>query len=171
MGGGVCRCGYSAAGSVEYDANSADDILTKIEKMIPDKIFKALLHSYKGYEKHFSGESLEEGYRPDYVLKKGNSYLILESENATSRKTFVGGMMKAAHFLQGSKRGKLVFIIVPKSNTTAVAIARHLKKYLSWIKGISNLRDVYVIEAVHYYTEEVLLPLDSSEFLGKAIKV
>src|ERR1044072_5269590 len=141
--------------------------------MIPDKIFKALPHTCKGYEKYLSGESLgnEPGYRPDYVLKKGNDYLILESENATSRKTFVGGMMKAAHFLQGERRGKLVFIIVPRPNTTSVAIARHLKKYLNWVKGISNLREVYIIEALHYYTEEVLSPLDSAEFFRKAIKV
>ncbi len=139
--------------------------------MIPDKFFKALPHSCKGYEKHFSGESLDEGYRPDYVLKKGDSYLILESENATSRKTFVGGMIKAAHFLQGERKGKLVYIIVPKPNTKAVSIARHLKKYLTWIKNISNLKEVYVIEAAQYYNGEVLSPLDSAEFFSKAIKV
>ena len=71
--------------------------------MIPDKQFKELNHTFKGYAKYLCGQSLEPGYKPDFVLKKGNEYLILESENSSSRKTFVGGMIKAAHFLQNEK--------------------------------------------------------------------
>lgn len=97
--------------------------------MIPDKIFKNLIHAYRGYKVFLNGSALEMGYKPDYVLKRGNDYIILESENSSSRKTFVGGMIKAAHFLQEEKTGVLVFVIVPKKNTKATSIANHLVPY------------------------------------------
>lgn len=99
--------------------------------MIPDNFFKTLMHGCKGYDKHLKGGSLEEVYRPDYVLEKGHNSLIPESENATSRKTFIGGMMRVEHFLKGARKGKFIFFIVPKPNTTFTAIAWPLKRYSS----------------------------------------
>jgi hypothetical protein len=125
--------------------------------MIPDEIFKNLQHSYKGYSAQMNGLTLEAGYLPDIVLKKGDEYIIIESENSSSRKTFVGGMMKAAHFLRGDRNGKPVFGMVPKGNTSAMAIARHLRKYLTWIQSIANLRHVFVIEANLYYTNSTVI--------------
>jgi hypothetical protein len=139
--------------------------------MISDKAFKALQHSHKGYIKHLNGQILEEGYKPDFVLKRGDYYIILESENSSSRKTFVGGMIKAAHFLQGQKRGKLIFVIVPKKNTTADSIAKHLRPYLKMVQGRTNLRNVFVVEASSYYFNNSLLALDCSDFKKCAYKV
>ena len=62
--------------------------------MISDQDFKLLKHECKGYDVFLQGEDAESGYRPDYVLKRDNEYIILESENATSRKTFIGGRRK-----------------------------------------------------------------------------
>jgi len=114
---------------------------------------------------------LEVGYKPDYVLRKNSEYIILESENTSSRKTYVGGMMKAAHFLQGEKKGKLIFALVPKENTTASSIAKHLKPYLKWIGDKTNLKEVYVIEAAAYYANELVLALDCKGFKNCALKV
>ena len=139
--------------------------------MIPDIVFKDLLHSCKGYNKYLNGQELEQGYKPDYVLKRGNDYLIVESENSASRKTFVGGMVKAAHFLQGEKTGRLVFVIVPKNNTRAESISKHLKSYFSWIKNKTNLREVHVIEAGQYYAKEEVVELFSKQFKQIALKV
>jgi len=139
--------------------------------MIPDRLFKSLLHNCTGYEKYLTGQSLELGYKPDYVLKKENDFIILESENSSSRKTFVGGLVKAAHFLQGERTGILIFIIVPKENTTVSAIANHLKAYLSWIKEKTNLSKVFVIEAGQYYNNGTLLKIGEEEFNGLAIQV
>lgn len=139
--------------------------------MIPDKLFKAITHECKGYNTFLNGGNLEPGYRPDYVLVKENQYIILESENSSSRKTFVGGMTKAAHFLQGSKKGILIFVIVPKVNTSANAIAKHLKPYLTWLGDKTNLRDVYVIEAGHYYDGENVLAILKENFMEAAFKV
>lgn len=139
--------------------------------MIADKIFKSLGHTYEGYSKHLNGQALEPGYKPDFVLRKSSDYIILESENSSSRKTFVGGMMKAAHYFQNDRTGKLIFVIVPKENTSAFSIAKHLGQYLKWIECKTNLRDVFVIEADLYYGSNVLLTLDCKDFEGCAFKV
>lgn len=139
--------------------------------MIPDKKFKSLQHNLKEYSKYLCGQSLEPGYKPDYVLKNGNNYVILELENSSSRKTYVGGMIKAAHFLQKEKKGILVFVIVPKKNTKASSIASHLKLYYNWIREKANLESVYVIEACDYYKEDVLLELICADFKKLAHKV
>jgi len=139
--------------------------------MIKDSLFKTLNHCHKGFNKHLNGQELEGGYKPDYVLRKNDDYIILESENTSSRKTYVGGMIKAAHFLQGDRKGKLIFVIVPKENTTALAIAKHLKLYLKWIGDKTNLKEVYVIEAAAYYTNEIVMALDCKDFKSCSLRV
>jgi hypothetical protein len=99
--------------------------------MIADADLKLLLHSYKGYNIYSKGGTVEPGYKPDYVLNKGTGFIILESERSSSRKTFVGGMLKAAHFLQGERTGILVYVMTPKGNTKAVSIVKQLQTYLS----------------------------------------
>jgi hypothetical protein len=139
--------------------------------MISDRDFKKLIHSCKGYDKHLKGEEIESGYKPDFVLRKGNDFLILESENSSNRKTFVGGMIKAAHYLQDERSGTLVFIMVPKDNTTAKQITEQLRTYFNWIKDKTNLREVYVIEAGQYYLDDRLLELLGADFNTIALKV
>ncbi len=139
--------------------------------MIPDKLFKQLTHSSKGYRMLYNGNVLEKGYKPDYVLQKQNDYIILESENGPSRKTFVGGLIKAAHYLQGERTGKLIFIMIPKKNTTVSSIANHLIPYLKWIQNKTNLREVFVVEANSYYNDGILIKLDGKDFKKCAIKV
>jgi hypothetical protein len=85
-----------------------------MKRMLTDKIFKNLLHSYAEYEPFLKGGQLEDGYKPDFVLRNHNDFIILESETSTSRKSFVGGMIKAAHFLQQERTGILIFIIKTK---------------------------------------------------------
>lgn len=130
--------------------------LINASDLIPDKLFKSLTHQCDGYQAFLKGESLERGYKPDFVLKK--------AENSSSRKTFVGGMIKAAHFLQGNRTGVLVFVIVPKKNTTAKAISAHLAPYFNWISDKTNLRQIYVIEATHYCSGEQTLKIGSNSF-------
>lgn len=101
--------------------------------MISDRIFKQLKHEYTGYHTYLNGQELERGYKPDYVLRNKNDYIILESENNSSRKQYVGGMMKAAHFLQKEKTGILIFVIKLRDNTKPISIGKHLKRYFNWI--------------------------------------
>lgn len=132
--------------------------------MINDKDFKSLKHECKGYDVFLQGGDAESGYRPDYVLKRDNEYIILESENATSRKTFIGGMLKAAHFLTGSNFGILIYVITPKKNTKVSSIKHQIKTYFDYIREITNLRKIYVIEADKYVMNGDAISIDSEEF-------
>jgi len=139
--------------------------------MISDKTFKSLPHSSKGFEKYLNGQQIEIEYKPDFVLKKGNEFIILESENSSSRKMYVGGMLKAAYFLQKKRVGILVFVIKPKINTKVSSIAKHLGPYFNWMKDNTNLSDVYVIDEKHYFKNNITLSIRGEEFASAAIKV
>lgn len=52
--------------------------------MVNDKKFKSLKHESKGYDVFLQGGNAEKGYRPDYVLRRGDEYIILESESKHS---------------------------------------------------------------------------------------
>lgn len=139
--------------------------------MISDREFKMLSHFCPGYSMYTNGAELLPGYKPDYVLNKDNDYVILESENTSSRKLFIGGLIKAAHFTQLERTGKLVFVMVPKENTTAKSITEQLRTYFNWVKDKTNLSEIYVIEANSYYCNGTLLELLSTEFKNIALKV
>jgi len=139
--------------------------------MIPDKVFKNLEHVYKDYTKYSNGQELEQGYKPDCVLKKNNQFVILESENNSSRKMYIGGMIKAAHFLQNEKFGILIYVIKHRNNTKPISIANHLRKYFEWIKDKTNLQEIYVIDTDNYFTNDKVLALDCEDFNLNSFKV
>lgn len=139
--------------------------------MIRDKQFKNLGHTYEDYAILTTGGELEKGYKPDFVLNKNEEYIILESENSTSRKHILGGMIKAAHYLQGDRKGILVIVLTPKDNTTVDQISHHLKLYFDWIKDKTNLSKVFVINSKDYWDGEHLVSMDSDEFRNKAQSV
>lgn len=129
-----------------------------------DKLFKNLLHSAEGYAVLNSGGQLTKGYKPDTVLQKDNDYIIMECDTGTSRKGYLGAMLKAARFLTSEKNGKLILVIKEKPNTTVKQIAEHLREYLTWLKPLTNLRVVYLIETTKYCPDKIPLKLLSSEF-------
>lgn len=138
---------------------------------ITDSAFKGLFHSYQGYGKFSDGAEIMEGYKPDYVLKKDNQYVILESENNTNRKMFVGCLMKAAYFLCGENTGFLVIVLHEHDNTTLEQIWKHLVPYFQWVKrgGLTNMEKVYLIKDKDYLAEDKTChPIDSEAFLRKA---
>lgn len=136
-----------------------------------DSEFKSKVHSANGYEIFLKGEELFKGYKPDFVLRKINEFIILESEHGTSRKHFLGGMIKASKYLVGNKKGALVFVIKLKNNTTEENIALHLKPYLEWVEPLTNLRDVYVISDMKYCASEVPIKILGNEFKCSSLKV
>lgn len=133
-----------------------------------DRQFKDAPHIYRDYTMLKDGQELTAGYKPDYVLASAKDYVILESERNTSRKGFVGGMIKAAKFLQTPKSGFLVYVIQEKDNTTVSQIASHLVAYFNWIKPLTNLRKVYVISVDEYYQHGNCLEIESQAFLKLA---
>lgn len=138
-----------------------------------DKKFKKLFHNGNQYDIIHRGSEIMPGYKPDVVLKKGDyNYILLESEHGTSRKHFLGGMLKAAKFLTGNKFGKLIFVIKTKDNTTVENISKHLYPYLVWISGLTNLNEVYVIEDnVYCNTGKRPLLIFGKDFLKFSKKV
>jgi len=139
--------------------------------MIKDADFKLLNHRAKDYKKYKNGQNLAEGYKPDFVLKntENEEYIILESEVNSSRKTFVGGMIKAAHFLTGQRKGVLIFVMKESKNTKVDSIAKQIKRYYSWINELTNLKQVFVISSDLYYSQGKLLKLFSPEFYDQSM--
>lgn len=134
-----------------------------------DKLFKNLLHNAEGYSVLNSGGQLAKGYKPDAVLKKENDYIIMECDTGTSRKGYLGAMLKAARFLTNEKNGILVLVIKEKPNTTVKQIAEHLREYLTWLKPLTNLKAVYLIETTKYCPGKLPLKIMSSAFEKDAI--
>lgn len=104
-------------------------------------------------------------------MQNGNNFIIMESEHGSSRKHFIGGMIKAAKFLNGDKNGVLVYVIFEKKNTNVDQIYRHLSPYFHWIKPLTNLKMVYIISDKDYYPATNPLELFSNEFLQKSKKI
>jgi hypothetical protein len=136
-----------------------------------DKLFKNLLHSAEGYAVLNSGGQLAKGYKPDTVLQKDNDYIIMECDTGTSRKGYLGAMLKAARFLTSENNGILILVIKEKPNTTVKQIAEHLREYLTWLKPLTKLRIVYLIETTKYCPDKIPLKLLSSEFEKCAITI
>lgn len=133
-----------------------------------DKFFKNLLHNAEGYSVLNSGGQLVKGYKPDTVLQKGNEHIIMECDTSTSRKGYLGAMLKAVRFLSNERKGILVLVIKEKPNTKVKQIAEHLQEYLVWLQPLTNLNTVYLIESNRYCPDENPLELLSSEFITTA---
>lgn len=136
-----------------------------------DKLFKNLLHSADGYTVLNSGGQLTKGYKPDTVLQKKNEYIIMECDTGTSRKGYLGAMLKAAKYLTNERNGVLILVIKEKPNTTVKQIAEHLQEYLAWLMPLTNLRLVYLIETIKYCPEKIPLKILSSDFIRDAVKI
>src|SRR5258705_11773932 len=115
-----------------------------------DALFKNLAHNAGGYQIISQGQQLDKGYKPDVVLKSQDEYIIMECDTGTTRKGYIGGMVKAAKYLSGDKKGIAVFVIQEKNNTTVKQIHLHLIPYFEWIKPLTNLQAVYLISTKAY---------------------
>ena len=100
-------------------------------KNITDREFKQMNHRVDGFLIISKGSEIEKGYKPDIDLKHKtkDDYTIIECENNSNRKVFLGGMMKAAMYLTGKRSGILVFVMSESENTSMRQIANQLKKY------------------------------------------
>jgi hypothetical protein len=136
-----------------------------------DQLFKNLLHNAEGYSIVNSGRQLTKGYKPDTVLQKGNDYIIMECDTGTSRKGYLGAMLKASKFLTDKNNGILILVIKEKPNTTVKQIAEHLQEYLKWLKPLTTLRTVYLIETTKYCPDKIPLKILSSAFEKDAIAI
>jgi hypothetical protein len=136
-----------------------------------DNIFKNLIHIADDFEIVKRGSQLVKGYKPDIVLQKENEFIIMECDTGTSRKGYLGGMIKAAKFLTNEKSGILIFAIKEKDNTKVSQIYEHLKDYYDWIKNLTNLNAIYIIAIDKYCPSETPLKILGKEFISHAMKI
>ena len=136
-----------------------------------DADFKILKHHAKGYSKFCDGKEIENNFSPDFVLNKGNDFILIEHESEPNRKTIVADVIKAAHFLQGDRTGSLVIVMTPKRNSSIQSYPKHVKPYLVWIKDKTNLKEVYFLSEDDYFHNGNILEINSKQFNYLSIKI
>jgi hypothetical protein len=133
-----------------------------------DALFKNLSHNAGGYKIISQGQEIDKGYKPDVVLKNEDGYIIMECDTSTTRKGYIGGMVKAAKYLSGDKKGIAVFVIKEKANTKVRQIYAHLIPYFEWIMPLTNLQAVYLISTDAYCPIDRPVVLLGTDFIEQA---
>jgi hypothetical protein len=136
-----------------------------------DSDFKKLKHYAKGYMTYSDGNKIENNFCPDYVLQKGNEFILIEHETVPNRKTVLADMVKAAHFLQENKTGILVIVMTPKRKSSLESYSKYIEQYFEWVKGITNLNEIYFIHESAYQQNEIVLEIKSTMFNDLSTKI
>lgn len=122
-----------------------------------DAAFKVLSHPIGANVIASSGTAVSIGYKPDITVKdtKGVLKFILESEQKTDRKAFLGDLLKAEMYSEQQKASpELIIVMQILGNTTTKQIADHLRPFKQWLAlkkgGALNLSAVHVLSDVEY---------------------
>lgn len=126
-----------------------------------DAKFKACKHHQVGKGNKIASKggevSKRYGYKPDVTVKdaKGNLLYILECEQKTDRKAFLGDLIKAECHAEHKKQNpELIIVMKVFNNTTTQQIAAHLCPYIKWLKskggGQLSLSAVQVLSDKEY---------------------
>ena len=116
------------------------------------------------------GSEVTAGYKPDITVvdTSGQLKFILESEQKTDRKAFLGAVVKALKYAEECKASPMLVIVMqPQPNTTVKQIAKHIQPYAAWLKqrlnGGLNLSGILVISDTDYQAS-----VNANELLGSA---
>jgi hypothetical protein len=122
-----------------------------------DKDFKALNHPIGPNIIASTGSAVSQGYKPDVTVRDATGVLtfILESEQKTDRKAFLGDLMKAEMFAEEQNaRPELIIVMQPFGNTTTAQISGHIQPYKQWLAlkngGALNLSAIRILSDVEY---------------------
>ncbi|SEQ20775.1 hypothetical protein [Giesbergeria anulus] len=122
-----------------------------------DKEFKYMTHPMGDLVIATRGSEVSQGYKPDVTVedKQGNLKFILEFEQKTDRKAFLGSLLKAeVHAEQKQKSPELIIVMKPFRNTTTRQIADHIRPYKQWLEkkncGSLNLSAIHVLSDTEY---------------------
>jgi len=133
-----------------------------------DSDFKRLPHKIEGLKIASCGTLVSPGYKPDMTVVDTNSHLkfIIESEQKTDRKAFLGDVLKAQKYSEECNAVPILVIVMkPQSNTTVKQIADHLQLYVNWLNkrfnGGMDLSGILVISDDEYQAS-----IDADELLG-----
>ena len=104
-----------------------------------DATFKACKHQVgKGNVIATRGKAVSKGYKPDVTVEdaEGNLLYILECEQKTDRKAFLGDFIKAEFHAEDKKQHpRLIIVMREEGNTTTKQIFNHLLPYIEWLKS------------------------------------
>ena len=135
-----------------------------------DSDFKRLDHQIGTLQIGSCGSAVSAGYKPDVTVvdATGKLMFILESEQKTDRKAFLGDVLKAEKYSEEcNATPMLVIVMQQQSNTTVKQIAEHILPYIAWLKGRLNggmkLSGLLVISDTEY-----LASVNIKELLGSA---
>jgi hypothetical protein len=144
-----------------------------------DSRFKNLEHQVGELKISTRGSEVANGYKPDITVIDRDKRLmfILECEQKTDRKAFLGGVVKAEKYAEDCcATPTLVIVMKPFSNTTVDQIASHLELYISWFSHLKprglNLSQILIIADSDYELSiEHKECLVSQEFQKRSVPV
>lgn len=144
-----------------------------------DSDFKKLNHVVGKNKIGTCGSAVHKDYKPDVTIVDTNNNLqfILESEQKTDRKAFLGNLVKAQKYAEECKASPMLVIVMqPQPNTTVKQIAEHLKPYVAWLKqrlnGGLRLSALLVISDTEYQKSVTANEtLGSEAFVKRGISV
>ena len=133
-----------------------------------DLEFKELKHQIGELKISTRGSVVANGYKPDITVVDRDSRLmfILECEEKTDRKSFLGDVVKAEKYAEDCCATPILVIVMKEyDNTTLRQISNHLKPYVSWLSNIKprglNLSQILIIADLDYE-----LSIEHKEYLG-----
>jgi hypothetical protein len=113
---------------------------------------RSLLESVATDASYTYRQQIASGYKPDVVVRDTDGRLsaIIECETTTSRKAFLGDLLKAEKYASDDGvHPTLLIVLQEKENTTVEQIANHISNYSTWLAGLEGgtlqLRNVLVI--------------------------
>lgn len=122
-----------------------------------DKEFKVCKDQVGKSDKIATRKEVSKGYKPDVTVEdaEGNLLYILECEQKTDRKAFLGDFIKAERHAENKKQNpELIIVMQEFNNTTTQQIAAHLCPYIDWLKskggGKLSLSAVQVLSDKEY---------------------
>jgi len=122
-----------------------------------DDDFKNLAHRVGVNVIASRGSTVSTGYKPDATVRnsEGKLMFILESEQKTDRKAFLGDLIKAEMYSeQQNANPELIIIMQPFGNTTTQQITDHIRPYKNWLAqkkgGALSISSVQVLSDADY---------------------
>lgn len=135
-----------------------------------DSDFKNAAHPIGVFLVASRGAAVSKGYKPDLTVRnsEGKLKFILESEQKTDRKAFLGAFLKAEMYAeQENQNPELIIVMQPFGNTTTKQIAKHLRPYKQWLE--SKKGDKLHLSAIQVMSDsEYLTAIEAGEQLGSA---
>ena len=121
------------------------------------------------------GSEVSDGYKPDLTVTdlRGALQFIVECEQKTDRKAFLGDLLKAERYAEECKANPTLVIVMKQADNTKVQqIARQIQSYAHWLHrrisdGLYIPRIVVMSDIEYEQSVQVGEILGSQNFLDR----